>query len=149
MACPSAPTALNGMSTSCAVAASRTAFRSSSSHSGRSVRSPADAAGSASFRYKADDGRGGQAEATVVLTVSAAGTNRAPVQKRPSTTSVEDGKTTTYNVLTDWNDPDGDDLAAGEEVPAEPQLVHAPLPDSIFTDGKHEVGQVAFPHWRE
>ncbi|QWT24557.1 tandem-95 repeat protein [Subtercola sp. PAMC28395] len=70
----------------------------------------ADASGSASFRYKADDGRGGQAEATVTLSVSAAGTNRPPVQKRPSTTTVENGKTTTVNVMADWSDPDGDDL---------------------------------------
>ena len=83
----------------------------------------ADAAGSASFRYKADDGRGGQAEATVVLTVSPAGTNRAPVQKRPSTTTVEDGKTTTYNVLTDWSDPDGDDLILTGAVSSDSDVV--------------------------
>ncbi|WP_152602077.1 Ig-like domain-containing protein [Cryobacterium roopkundense] len=69
-----------------------------------------DASGGATVRYQIDDGRGGTAEATVTLSVSAPGTNQPPVQKRTSTLVVEQGATVTRNVLSDWSDPDGDDL---------------------------------------
>lgn len=68
------------------------------------------ASGVATFHYEANDGRGGTADATVTLSVSAAGTNRPPVQRRTTTVQVEHGATTTRNVLADWIDPDGDDL---------------------------------------
>ncbi|WP_231556463.1 Ig-like domain-containing protein [Cryobacterium sp. MLB-32] len=73
--------------------------------------SVADAAsGVATFDYGVSDGRGGVSSATVTLSVSAPGTNKPPVQRRTSTVLVEHGATATRNVLSDWIDPDGDDL---------------------------------------
>ncbi|WP_240484236.1 Ig-like domain-containing protein [Pseudarthrobacter sulfonivorans] len=69
-----------------------------------------EASGTDGFRYKISDGRGGEAEASVSLTVTAAGSNKAPVQKRIPSLVLEQGGTGTMNVLGDWTDPDGDDL---------------------------------------
>ncbi|MDF2442627.1 MAG: large repetitive protein [Subtercola sp.] len=71
---------------------------------------PDGATGGNTFTYTADDGRGGQDTASVTLTVSAAGTNSAPTEKRIATVPVEQGSTVSYNVLPDWIDPDGDDI---------------------------------------
>lgn len=69
-----------------------------------------DAKGTDSFRYRVSDGRGGEAEATVTLTVSSPESNKPPMQKRASTLVVEQGATAAVNVLPDWIDPDGDDV---------------------------------------
>jgi hypothetical protein len=72
-----------------------------------------DASGTASFRYTADDGRGGTAQATVTLTVKAPGTNEAPKETSEGAKKVvpvELGATVTYNLMPDWTDPDGDDM---------------------------------------
>lgn len=71
---------------------------------------PEDATGSTSFRYTVDDGRGGEASATVTVTVHPFDVNSAPVQKRTTPITVESGGTASYNVLSDWIDPDGDDI---------------------------------------
>ncbi|WP_104191498.1 Ig-like domain-containing protein [Cryobacterium sp. Y82] len=81
------------------------------------------AIGTESFRYAVSDGRGGTAEATVVLTVSTAGTNSQPVQKRTSSFVVEQGASITHNVLPDWIDPDGDDLFLQAAAPADDDAV--------------------------
>lgn len=77
---------------------------------GMQVTVPADASGSASFQYQANDGRGGTATARVTLTVKDRATNEGPTQKRVPTILLEQGKSISQNVLTDWIDPDGDDL---------------------------------------
>jgi hypothetical protein len=79
---------------------------------GRALQfSPADgAAGTVSFRYTADDGRGGVAEASVNVRIVPATENAAPVSLRSGALSVEQGQQISYNVLADWNDPDGDDV---------------------------------------
>ncbi|WP_104126292.1 Ig-like domain-containing protein [Cryobacterium sp. Y57] len=82
-----------------------------------------EATGTESFRYAVSDVRGETAEATVVLTVSAAGTNSPPVQKRTSSFVVEQGASTTHNVLPDWIDPDGDDLLLQAAAPADDDTV--------------------------
>lgn len=82
-----------------------------------------EATGTESFRYAVSDGRGGSAEATVTLTVSAAGTNAPPVQKRSSSFVVEQGASITHNVLPDWIDPDGDDLFLQAAAPADDDSV--------------------------
>ncbi|WP_196810853.1 Ig-like domain-containing protein [Arthrobacter sp. 35W] len=87
---------------------------------GYQVQVPADAKGSTTFRYKADDGRGGlSAAAAVTLTVREPGQNEAPKAKRatPTTILMEAGKTLSSNVLTDWMDPDGDDIFLESAVP--------------------------------
>ncbi|MCI4658185.1 Ig-like domain-containing protein [Cryobacterium zhongshanensis] len=97
-----------------------------------------DAAGSASFRYTVSDGRGGTAEGTVTLTVSAAGTNKPPVQKRASGFVVEQGASVTQNMLTDWSDPDGDDLFLQAAASADDDVVSSKA-DGMLTYGA--VGQ--------
>ena len=84
----------------------------------------ADAAGSASFRYTVSDGRpNGTAETTVDVHVVPPDQNSAPVSHRKAAISVEDGQSISYNVLRDFQDPDGDDIllqnataASGDQV---------------------------------
>ncbi|WP_247044275.1 Ig-like domain-containing protein [Arthrobacter rhizosphaerae] len=64
------------------------------------------------FDYNASDGRGLSAGGSITLNVVGPDENRPPVFKRgePTTMLVEQGKTVSQNILTDWMDPDGDDL---------------------------------------
>jgi hypothetical protein len=75
---------------------------------------PADAKpGMETFNYSASDGRGLSASGQVTLSVVGPEENRPPVFKRgtdATTMLVEQGKTVSQNILTDWMDPDGDDL---------------------------------------
>ncbi|RAX47551.1 hypothetical protein DQ354_00825 [Arthrobacter sp. AQ5-06] len=75
---------------------------------------PADARpGAETFSYNAADGRGLSAGGQVSLNVVGPDENKAPVFKRggdSTTMLVEQGKTVSQNILTDWVDPDGDDL---------------------------------------
>lgn len=68
------------------------------------------AAGSVSFRYGVSDGRGGVSEASVDVRIVPDSENAAPSSMRNGALSVEQGQQLSYNVLADWNDPDGDDL---------------------------------------
>lgn len=69
------------------------------------------ALGTVSFRYTASDGQpGGVAEAGVNVEVRPLELNEPPVSHREAKTAVEQGQIITYNVLSDWIDPDGDDL---------------------------------------
>ncbi|WP_146073483.1 Ig-like domain-containing protein [Cryobacterium sp. N22] len=79
---------------------------------GRAVQfTPAkDAAGTVSFRYTVADGRGAVAEAQVNVTMRPMEENLAPVSNRAGAISVEQGQLVSYNVLSDWIDPDGDDI---------------------------------------
>jgi hypothetical protein len=84
----------------------------------------ASTVGGTSFRYTVSDGRpSGVAEASVNISIVPLETNRPPEQKRTGTARVEAGQSIGYNVLTDWIDPDGDDIfldgataASGDEV---------------------------------
>ena len=65
------------------------------------------------FGYNAADGRGLSAGGQVTLSVVGPDENRPPQFKRggdATTMLVEQGKTVSQNILTDWMDPDGDDL---------------------------------------
>lgn len=77
---------------------------------GLQVKVPADATGTSQFQYLVSDGRGGTAGAKVTLTVKDPASNEPPKQKRVPTIILEQGKSISQNVLTDWSDPDGDDL---------------------------------------
>lgn len=79
---------------------------------------PEGATGLETFRYGAEDGRGGEAEAAVTLTVHDWDVNAAPVQKRVTAVTVESGGVVSYNVLPDWIDPDGDDVFLKQVTPA-------------------------------
>jgi large repetitive protein len=76
-----------------------------------------DAGGSDSFVYEVDDGRGGTDQATVRLSVRPLDTNAAPVQKRVTSVVVEAGSSVSYNAITDWIDPDGDDVFLSQVTP--------------------------------
>lgn len=97
------------------------------------IRLDDDASGTTSFTYSINDGRGGEDEARVDLTVSPLKENSPPVQKRTTAITVETGGVVSYNILTDWNDPDGDDIFLQE----------------VTTDGGDEVeftsdGQITY-----
>lgn len=101
---------------------------------GRALQfSPAEgAAGSASFRYGVDDGRGGVAEASVNLRIVPESENAAPASIRSGAISVEQGQQLSYNVLADWNDPDGDDLYLVDASPTGGDTVRS-SPDGFVT----------------
>ncbi|MGN7198858.1 Ig-like domain-containing protein [Arthrobacter sp. SAFR-044] len=74
---------------------------------------PADAKpGTETFNYSASDGRGLSATGQVMLSVVGPDENKPPKFKRGEDTTmlVEQGKTVSQNILTDWIDPDGDDM---------------------------------------
>ncbi|MDO5052785.1 MAG: Ig-like domain-containing protein [Pseudoclavibacter sp.] len=70
------------------------------------------ASGELTVGYRGTDGRpGGVAQANVTITILAGeAVNRPPVQRHNATITVEAGKQTTYNVLADWQEPDGDPI---------------------------------------
>lgn len=74
---------------------------------------PSDArSGSETFDYNAADGRGLSATGKITLNVVGPDENKPPAFKRGDSTTmlVEQGRTVSLNILTDWSDPDGDDL---------------------------------------
>ncbi|MFJ6001823.1 Ig-like domain-containing protein [Arthrobacter sp. NPDC092385] len=72
---------------------------------------PGDAVpGRHTFDYRIDDGRGGTDTASVQLDVRSDSANEEPSPKRATRLTVEQGATITANILSDWEDPDGDDL---------------------------------------
>jgi large repetitive protein len=89
---------------------------------GFQIAVPAGKSGSETFKYTADDGRGLQATADVSLTIVPLGENTAPRQKpnRNTTLVLQTGKSVTQNILTDWIDPDGDDLFAVSATSSDP-----------------------------
>ena len=109
---------------------------------GRALQfTPASGASNASFSYTIDDGRGGVAQAYVSIRVVPQGENSPPVEKRSTTLSVESGGAVEYNVLTDWADPDGDDLTLVGASPTSGDEVRF-TPDGFitFTSRTSEVG---------
>jgi hypothetical protein len=101
---------------------------------GRALQfSPAEgAAGSVSFRYGVADGRGGVAEASVNVRIVPETENTAPTSMRSGAISVEQGQQLSYNVLADWNDPDGDDLYLVNASPTGGDAVRS-SPDGFVT----------------
>lgn len=69
-----------------------------------------DASGTFSFTYRADDGRGGVDDAKVSVNVAQSAENNPPESRRKSRLSLESGATSTYNILPDFIDPEGDTL---------------------------------------
>lgn len=67
-------------------------------------------AGSESFSYTSDDGRGGTATGTVSVRVVPETENSEPVSMRSTTMVVAQGQTISQNVLADMIDPDGDNI---------------------------------------
>ena len=75
------------------------------------------AAGTVVFRYAVDDGRQGTDHAEVRVEIRPWQLNEPPVQVRDSATVVEQGGTVSHDVLTDWIDPDGDELSLAGAAP--------------------------------
>lgn len=85
-----------------------------------------------SFEYTVNDGRGGLAQAQVSVTVTPAEVNRAPVAVRASGIGAEPSQSIAYNVLGDWNDPDGDALVLKSAVASGGDTVRF-TPDGLVT----------------
>ncbi|MFF2495005.1 Ig-like domain-containing protein [Agromyces sp. NPDC058064] len=98
------------------------------------------AAGTTSFRYTVDDGRGGRAEAQVNVRIRPASANEPPVSLRNAATSVEQSRQISYNVLGDWNDPDGDDVYLVNASPTSGDSVRF-SPDGLVTFA-HQSGEI-------
>ena len=98
--------------------------------------------GTISFHYTVDDGRGGTASASVSARVVPDGVNEAPYSVRNPGVSVEANQTITYNVLSDWRDPDGDDVFLVAAAPKSGDLVRF-TPDGFitFTHQTSELGE--------
>lgn len=103
----------------------------------------ANASGTISFRYTVSDGRpGGVAEAQVNVAIRPLDQNLPPVATRSSGITVETGQTVSYNVLTDWLDPDGDDLILTAASPTTADIVRfRPDGQITFTNTSTELGQ--------
>ena len=98
--------------------------------------------GTIAFTYTVDDGREGYAQARVEARVVPATSNEPPVAIREAGVSVEANQTVSYNVLTDWRDPDGDDLYLVGASPKSGDLVRF-TPDGFvtFTHATSELGE--------
>jgi hypothetical protein len=114
---------------------------------GFQVSVPADKTGSETFKYAVDDGRGLSASSDVTLNIVPSGENSAPRQKpnRDTTLVVQAGKIVSQNILTDWMDPDGDDLYVVSAVGSDPRDQVKVRPDGLLTfqDAGTEPGRKA------
>ncbi len=94
------------------------------------------AQGTVRFEYTVTDGRGGEAKASVVVTVRQPEENAAPEQVRRSRTVVAEGGQVTTSVLGDWVDPDGDAIYLSSASAGQPDIVsHRPDGTVIFVEG--------------
>ncbi len=93
---------------------------------------PEDASGSSSFTYTADDGRGGTDRARATVRVVPEDENTKPEQLRVTTLRVQAGTEVSQNILTDWRDPDGDDLQLMGAVSEDDDVVRV-RPDGVLT----------------
>ncbi|MBC7633384.1 Ig-like domain-containing protein, partial [Aeromicrobium sp.] len=98
--------------------------------------------GAISFNYTVDDGRGGTASANVTARVVPDEISQPPYSVRLPGVAVEANQTITYNVLSDWRDPDGDDLYLIGASPKSADLVRF-TPDGFitFTHQTSELGE--------
>lgn len=93
---------------------------------------PADATGSDTFDYQAQDGREGTSEAQVSLTVHDWTMNEAPQPLRKPKLTISQTSSVSYNVLNDWYDPDGDMVYLVSAGPADDTAVES-RPDGTVT----------------
>ena len=96
---------------------------------------PADAQGQIEFDYTVSDGRGGQAEAHVTVTVRQPDENSPPVQARSTKATVAAGGRVSTQVLGDWYDPDGDPFYLETASTASPNSASStPQGTVVYTD---------------
>lgn len=93
-----------------------------------------DAAGSATFMYAVDDGRGGSATATVTLDVKPPEENSGPREADDRTTKVQvrSGQEVSFNILPYWEDPEGDAFYLANAT-IQPEDVVTFRPDGLIT----------------
>ncbi|WP_313821505.1 Ig-like domain-containing protein [Citricoccus sp.] len=108
---------------------------------GMQIVVPESASGSETITYIADDGRQGTDTAQVDLRVVPESENSAPTQERVPVLRVPAGESVTTQLLTDWLDPDGDDLQLTGAAADEPDAVRT-RPDGqlTFQDNTGEPG---------
>lgn len=99
------------------------------------LRLAPDASGTTTFEYTITDGRGGEASATVVVSIRPESENSPPVQVRPTRADVVLGGQVIVNVLGDWVDPDGDAIFVASAAVDQPDsLSFSPAGRVAFTD---------------
>ncbi|WP_186759292.1 Ig-like domain-containing protein [Arthrobacter alpinus] len=109
---------------------------------GLQVNVPEGQKGSGQFGYIANDGRGGTSRADVSVRVVPPSENSPPMSVRDSTMVVEAGQTMSQNVLSDWIDPDGDDIFLTDAVSDDQSAVIKTSPDGELQytdDGENPV----------
>ncbi|WP_245559009.1 Ig-like domain-containing protein [Humibacter albus] len=96
---------------------------------------PSDAHGEIGFDYTISDGRGGQANAHVTVTVREPSENSPPVQVRTTKATVASGGRVTTQVLGDWYDPDGDPFYLTSATTGSPDSASStPEGQVVYTD---------------
>ncbi|WP_218711751.1 Ig-like domain-containing protein [Arthrobacter sp. BF1] len=109
---------------------------------GLQITVPNEQTGSGRFQYAVNDGRDGTAKGTVDVRVVPESENTAPRTMRNTTLVVEQGQTMKQNVLTDWIDPDGDDIFLNSAVSDDESAVIKTTPDGelSYTDDGEKLG---------
>ncbi len=112
---------------------------------GLQVTIDAGASGTRSFTYKISDGRGGEAQARVSLTIAPADQkagNQPPLLFRKDPVRVAMGHQTQVRVLLDWRDPEGDDLILKNAtmVDGDDEVSFTPDGNLTFTDVNKKPG---------
>lgn len=98
--------------------------------------------GAGNFQYTANDGREGTATGSVDVRVVPESENTPPRSMRETILVVEQGQTMKQNVLTDWIDPDGDDIFLNGAVSDDGSAVIKTTPDGelSYADDGENVG---------
>lgn len=109
---------------------------------GLQITVPDGQAGAGAFAYSVNDGRGGTSTAAVNVRVVPVSENSPPDTMRDSTLVVESGQTMSQNILTDWIDPDGDDIYLNDAVSEDGSAVIKSTPDGqlSYTDDGENIG---------
>lgn len=99
--------------------------------------------GTSTLKYTINDGRGGEASTTAVVTVAPeSSSNGAPelMDKRTMRMTVAQGQRTTAYLLGDWVDPDGDDMTIVEAESDGGQVEFRPDGTVTFIDDNAGTG---------
>ncbi|MET4002713.1 hypothetical protein ABIB48_001429 [Arthrobacter sp. UYCu511] len=101
-----------------------------------------NATGAGTFSYTANDGRAGTAQGSVNIRVVPESENSPPNTMRTTTLVIEQGQTMKQNVLTDWIDPDGDDIFLNSAVSDDDSAAIKTTPDGelSYTDDGEGIG---------
>jgi len=100
-----------------------------------------EAAGTITFGYTINDGRGGSASAVVTVTVRGPDENSPPQPVRTSTATVAANGRVSTQVLSDWIDPDGDAIyLTGASIASPDQVGFKPDGVVVYTDGGETTG---------